>query len=102
MALNLRKAGLEVVVHDISPGSATRHLAAGCEWADSPRELAKRCAVVFTSLPGPIEIESVALGQDGLIGALKAGAAWVRFVDQFTSTYTTALQTVLSKGHQRS
>jgi len=32
--------------------------------------------VVFTSLPGPREVEAVALGNDGLLGSMRSGAVW--------------------------
>src|SRR5260370_2610093 len=62
MAANLQKAGYELVVHDIRRAAAERHLAAGAVWADSPKALAEQVEVVFTSLPGPPEVEAVALG----------------------------------------
>src|SRR5260221_3924014 len=61
MAANLQKAGHELVVHDIRRASAERHLAAGAVWADNPKALAEQCEVIFTSLPGPPEVEAVAL-----------------------------------------
>ena len=64
MAANLQKAGYELVVHDIRRAAAERHLAAGAVWADSPKALAEQCEVIFTSLPGPPEVEEVALGAE--------------------------------------
>ncbi|MPZ48081.1 MAG: NAD-binding protein [Dehalococcoidia bacterium] len=77
MALNLRKAGYDLVVHDLRREAGERHLAAGCEWADSARRVAEACDVVFTSLPGPAEVESVALGEGGLLAGMKRGSAWL-------------------------
>ena len=77
MALNLRKAGHDLVVHDLRREAAERQLAAGCEWADTARRVAESCDVVFTSLPGPAEVESVALGEGGLLTGLKRGAVWL-------------------------
>jgi len=76
MALNVRRAGFDMVVHDLRPEAAARHLELGCEWADSPLEVARACEVVLTSLPGPREVEAVALGEDGLLAGLAAGSAW--------------------------
>src|SRR5258707_15705209 len=58
MASNLQKAGYELVVHDIRRAAAERHLAAGAGWADSPKTLAEQCEIIFTSLPGPPEVEA--------------------------------------------
>ena len=63
MAANLQKAGHELVVHDMRRAAAEPHLAAGAVWADSPKALAEQCEVMFTSLPGPPEVEAVALGR---------------------------------------
>jgi 3-hydroxyisobutyrate dehydrogenase len=76
MAANLQKAGHELVVHDIRRAAAERHLAAGAVWADTPKALAEQCEVIFTSLPGPPEVEAVALGEGGLIAGMKDGTAY--------------------------
>ena len=75
MASNLQKAGYKLVVHDVQRQNAGVHLAAGAQWADTPKAVAEACEVVFLSLPGPPEVEAVALGKDGLIEGLKKGAA---------------------------
>ena len=51
MATNIQKAGYKVVVHDLHRQAASHHLQAGAEWADTPRALAERSDVIFTSLP---------------------------------------------------
>lgn len=76
MSLNLRKAGFDVAVHDLRRDAATPHLAAGCTWADSVKALASAADVVFTSLPGPKEVEAVALAEGGLLAGMKKGAAY--------------------------
>jgi 3-hydroxyisobutyrate dehydrogenase-like beta-hydroxyacid dehydrogenase len=76
MAANLQKAGFKLIVHDIRQESATPHLKAGAEWADSAKSLAAQADVIFTSLPGPAEVEGVALGADGLIEGMQRGSAW--------------------------
>ncbi len=74
MASNLQSAGYKLVVNDVRRQNASHHLNAGAEWAATPREVAEKCEVVLLSLPGPPEVESVALGKDGLIEGLKKGA----------------------------
>ena len=66
MAYNVLQGGYELVVHDIRREAATPHLEAGATWADTPLQVAVECDIVFTSLPGPTEVEAVALGEDGL------------------------------------
>ena len=75
MASNLQAAGHALVVHDVRRAAAAPHLAAGAVWKDTPREVAETAEVVFTSLPGPPEVEQVAAGPDGLLHGLRAGAA---------------------------
>jgi 3-hydroxyisobutyrate dehydrogenase-like beta-hydroxyacid dehydrogenase len=76
MAANLQKAGFRLVVHDLQRQTASHHLNAGAVWADTPRALASQCDVIFSSLPEPPDVETVALGPDGLIGGVKPGTAY--------------------------
>jgi len=76
MASNLIKAGHELVVHDVRPEASAPHRKAGAGWAETPREVAEATHVVFTSLPGPPEVEAVALGEQGLLAGLAAGKVY--------------------------
>jgi 3-hydroxyisobutyrate dehydrogenase len=77
LAGNLKKkGGYDLVVHDIRKEAAAPHLAAGAVWADTPRKVAEATEVVLTSLPGPAEVESVALADDGLLAGMSAGKAY--------------------------
>jgi len=76
MASNLQKAGHDLVVHDIKRDAAAPHIAAGATWADTPRKLAEATEVVLTSLPGPPEMESVALGENGLLSGMTKGKVY--------------------------
>jgi 3-hydroxyisobutyrate dehydrogenase-like beta-hydroxyacid dehydrogenase len=76
MASNLQSAGHALIVNDVRRDAAARHVAAGAIWAATPREVAKDAEVIFTSLPGPPEVEAVALGADGLISGMSRGAAF--------------------------
>ena len=76
MALNTLKGGHELVVHDISRDAVALHLEAGATWADTPRQVMEVSEVVFTSLPGPPEVEAVALGENGLIHGLRPGKVY--------------------------
>lgn len=76
MASNLINAGHELVVHDVQREAAAPLRKTGAGWADSPREVAEATDVVFTSLPGPPEVEVVALGPQGLLAGLAAGKVY--------------------------
>jgi 3-hydroxyisobutyrate dehydrogenase-like beta-hydroxyacid dehydrogenase len=73
ISANLRKAGHDMVVHDMSREAAEKIITAGAEWADSPKEVAAATEVVFTSLPGPPEFEAVATGKNGLLDGIQRG-----------------------------
>jgi 3-hydroxyisobutyrate dehydrogenase len=73
MALNVRSAGHELVVNDVRRDAAAPHLKAGATWAAGPREVGAASEIVFTSLPGPREVEAVA---EGLIEGMAKGSAW--------------------------
>ncbi|MBI1737355.1 MAG: NAD(P)-dependent oxidoreductase [Candidatus Rokubacteria bacterium] len=73
MASNLIAAGHALAVHDTRREAAAPHLAAGAVWAADPRAAADGAEAVFTSLPGPREVEAVA---SGLLEAMKPGTAW--------------------------
>jgi 3-hydroxyisobutyrate dehydrogenase len=85
MAMNVRRGGYELVVHDVRKEAGEPHVQAGAVWADSPRAVAEASDVVFTSLPGPVEVEAVALGERGLLEGMKAGKA---FFDLSTNSPT--------------
>jgi len=76
MASNLQKAGHELCVTDLRREAAAPHVAAGAAWKDTPRQVAEGVEVVFTSLPGPQEVEAVATGADGLIHGMPKAAAF--------------------------
>lgn len=68
MAASLVRAGHALKVHDLKNIDV-----AGAAWADTPAQAVADADAVFTSLPGPKEVEAMApiLG-----GAMKKGAAW--------------------------
>ena len=77
IARNIQKAGHPMVLHDIRSEACESLVAAGAQRAGSPAEVATRCEVVFTSLPGPVEVEAVALGAGGLLHGVRTGSIYV-------------------------
>jgi 3-hydroxyisobutyrate dehydrogenase-like beta-hydroxyacid dehydrogenase len=76
MAANLHRAGHELRVHDTCREAAAALIARGAVWADGPAAAASGVEVLFTCLPGPAEVEAVALGDRGLLGAMEVGSVW--------------------------
>lgn len=77
IARNIQKAGHPMVVYDIRAAACASLIAGGAELAGSPAEVARNCQIVFTSLPGPAEVEAVALGANGLLHGLREGSIYV-------------------------
>jgi 3-hydroxyisobutyrate dehydrogenase len=77
IAKNILKSGYPLMVHDIRPAAIQRLVDEGCQGAQSAAEVARHCRIVFTSLPGPPEVEEVALGSDGLLHGVHAGSTYV-------------------------
>jgi len=76
MALNLRKAGHDMIVHDVRFEAAETIVAAGAQWAATVGDVGRAADVVFTSLPGPQEMETVGTGTGGLCDTMRAGGVW--------------------------
>lgn len=76
MAHNLLGAGYELVVHDINRQSGSPFEEAGAQWADTVADLGRQADIVFTSLPGPVQMQEVGLGEKGLLSTMRPGSAW--------------------------
>ena len=98
MANNLIKAGHELVVHDVRREAAAPHVQAGAKWADSAGKLAETVEVVFTSLPGPAEVEAVALGEQGLLGGLRPGSVYFDLSTNSPATVRRVHQVLAARG----
>jgi 3-hydroxyisobutyrate dehydrogenase len=85
MAANLQRAGHELVVHDVQRQAAEGHLANGASWASSAAESTQGAELILTSLPGPKQVEEVALGEGGI---LQGAARDTVYVDLSTSSPT--------------
>jgi len=71
MAYNLIKAGFEVVVYNRTVSKAEQMVSGGAKKADSPRELAAESPVVITIVSDTPDVESVILGENGVIEGIK-------------------------------
>ena len=77
MAGWLLEAGYPLVVHDVRAEAAAGLLERGAAWADSPGDVAERCEIVVTCLPGPSEMEAVTLGPKGIVAKIQPGAIYI-------------------------
>jgi 3-hydroxyisobutyrate dehydrogenase len=74
LAMCLIRNGFDIVVNDLAPALAERHVKAGAVWAATPAELAAQVDHVFTCLPSPAVSEKV-LSQ--ILATLRPGGTWI-------------------------
>jgi 3-hydroxyisobutyrate dehydrogenase-like beta-hydroxyacid dehydrogenase len=78
MARCLIQAGHQATVHDLRREATSNLCDLGARWADTPRATAQASEVVFTSLPGPAEVEGAMVDPStGILAGLKAGGACI-------------------------
>ena len=73
MAANLVKTGVQLVVFDANPEATKALVDAGARAATSVAELVGQAVVVFTSLPGPAQVEEVVFGPHGILANMAPG-----------------------------
>ena len=76
MALNLLKAGYDLMVSNRSMAKCEPVVAAGAK-AGSYIEVAESCDVVITMLPNGPQVKSVMLGENGVAAHMKAGSTFI-------------------------
>jgi 3-hydroxyisobutyrate dehydrogenase-like beta-hydroxyacid dehydrogenase len=72
MASRLLEAGYAVTVLDAVEGSVAALTAKGAKRASNPAELASQTDIVFASLPTPDIVQTVALGENGVVHGNRA------------------------------
>jgi 2-hydroxy-3-oxopropionate reductase len=77
IARNILKAGFPVVVHNRSRGAVDELVAEGATAAHSPKEVAEQVDVIFTNLPDTPDVETVVLGEQGIIEGAHAGLIYI-------------------------
>lgn len=77
IAHNLLKAGFPLVVHNRSRLAVDELVKEGAESATSPAEVAGKTDVVFTNLPDTPDVETVVLGENGILAGAHPGLIWV-------------------------
>ena len=95
MAANLLKAGHEVVVYNRTPAKAEALVAQGAKAATNVSDACRGDAVI-TMLANDEAVESVVLGDGGVIASLAAGAVHVS-----SSTISVALSKRLAEAHRK-
>jgi 3-hydroxyisobutyrate dehydrogenase len=78
MARHVAEAGHDVAAYDLNPAAiAELTRTPTARRSASVAEAAHDAQIVFTSLPGPPEVETVAAGPDGLMDSMRSGTVYV-------------------------
>ncbi|MBV6450629.1 MAG: 2-hydroxy-3-oxopropionate reductase [Anaerolineales bacterium] len=77
IARNILKAGFPLVIHNRSRAAVDELVAEGATAASSPIEVASHVDAVFTNLPDTPDVESVVLGENGIIAGAHDGLVYV-------------------------
>lgn len=89
MALNMMKAGYELMVNNTSPQAVKFLTDQGACEASTPAEMAAQVDWIFLSLPDTGVVESVVLGKNGILGGAREGLV---VVDLSTIGYLETLE----------
>lgn len=98
MAMNLIKSGYELTVWARRREVTAELISQGARWADSPRAVAQASRVVITALPGPPEVEAVALGPDGICEGVHRGDFYIDTSTSIPSSICRIAAVALKKG----
>lgn len=74
MAMNLLKAGYEVIVFDINEKSVNEVVGAGALSVLSSKEVAKQCMTIITMLPNSPHVKTAVMGENGVLEGAKEGS----------------------------
>jgi 2-hydroxy-3-oxopropionate reductase len=77
MARNLMRAGYPLIVLNRSRGPVDELVAEGATAGASPQDVASRSDVVITMLPDSPDVESVVLGENGVVNGIKRDALYI-------------------------
>lgn len=98
MVKNLLKAGYDLVVHDVNRKALADAVAQSAQEAYTPKEVAESSQVIITMLPDSPDVESVALGADGLIEGVTEGQLYIDMSTIAPSVAIHVAETMEEKG----
>jgi 3-hydroxyisobutyrate dehydrogenase len=77
MAQNLLKAGYTLTINDLNRDRAAPLLEHGARWGENVQQVVTQSQVTFTSLPRPADVETVALGPEGILAHASPGSVFI-------------------------
>jgi len=97
-ALNLLKAGHQVLVYDLDPKAAQNLVAQGAILSASPAEMAPQAEFVLTSLPKNEIVEETIIGPKGLLPKLNRGSIVIDLSTTLPKTTKAIAEALAGKG----
>jgi len=76
-ARNIQRAGFDLTVYDLRKEAATKLLAHGAHWANSPAEVISQVDIVVTMVFGPKQVAQVLQGENGLLTGHCKDKLWI-------------------------
>jgi 3-hydroxyisobutyrate dehydrogenase len=76
-AMNIRRRGYDLWVHDLNRSRAAKLIEAGALWAPSITDIANAVDLIITMVPGPTEVAALMRGAGGILSACRSGLIWV-------------------------
>lgn len=89
MAGHLLAAGHELHVFSRTKSKAEALLERGAEWGPSPKDVSRKCDVIFTMLGYPRDVQEVYCGSEGILEGCRPGST---LVDMTTSSPELAVE----------
>lgn len=100
MCLHLMKKGYDMAVYNRTKSKADDLVAEGAVWCDSPGKAAAGADVIFTIVGYPKDVESVILGEDGVLDNAQEGALIVDMTTSEPSLAVKIAEAAAAKGVQ--
>lgn len=98
IAKNLCKANFDVMVNDVVDINKEEMISAGARWSDKITDVAEFADIIFTMLPNGNILQSVTLGDPGIIGSISPGKAVVDMSTVAPSESETVAKALEDKG----
>ena len=77
MAANILKAKHNLIVHDVRSSVVDKLVTEGARSAKNSSDVAANCKLVFTSLPGPSEIDTAVRGENGIGSGIQPNSIYI-------------------------
>lgn len=98
MVRHLIRAGYEMVVNDRRPEATANLIELGATWGENPAAVAAQSEILFTSLPGPAEVDEASLGEGGILEGANEGLIHVDLTTGLPSSVRRLAHISKSKG----